>query len=26
MTGVRNFQARNTMQSAHKGDLILFYH
>ncbi len=25
-TGVRNFQARNTMQSAHKGDLILFYH
>lgn len=25
-TGVRNFQARNFMQSMHVGDTILFYH
>jgi len=25
-TGVRNYQARNFMRSAKKGDLVLFYH
>ncbi|KAJ3330950.1 hypothetical protein HDU76_004458 [Blyttiomyces sp. JEL0837] len=24
--GVRNYQARNIMQSMHKGDLVFFYH